>query len=267
LSSGANVLLTGNSRIDFTGSYIYRNVLTDNYACIEAGSQARVFNAYCVSEWGRGMWFAGASSLIDNCYSQNVQGGGQGIISAGNVTNSTGLSNNLMGIDITSTTGLAINSIGISVSSVGVRGNTVNCTGISTSGNGIGAQTITSHRNSTAISSSGGAFSTGSSSSTNYNCTYETNSGTFGASSDGGQYFNCSISVLSGTANAIISPSRVLNCMVRVSNTSAFCLYSVIARTVNYLNNCFVGATTPVSTVTITQGTTNTHDNQGNILL
>jgi hypothetical protein len=266
LSSGSNILLTGNSRIDFTGSYIYRNVVTDNYACIEIQGGARINNAYCVSEWGRGIWSTNSSSLIENSYGQNLQGGGQGIISSGNVFKCTGIGTSLMGIDITSSTGLAINSIGISITSVGIRGNTVNCTGISTSGNGIGAQTVTSHRNSTGISSSGGAFSTGGSSSTNYNCTYETNSGTFGASSEGGQYFNCSISVLSGTANAIVAPSRVLNCVVRVSSTSAFCLYSVIARTVNYNNNSFLGTTIPIAT-TITQGTTNVQDNQGNILM
>jgi hypothetical protein len=71
---------------------------------------------------------------------------------------------------------------------------------------------------------------------------------------------------LSGTANAIVAPSRVLNCVVRVSSTSAFCLYSVIARTVNYNNNSFLGTTIPIAT-TITQGTTNVQDNQGNILM
>jgi hypothetical protein len=266
LSSGANVLLTGSSRINFSGSYIYRNILTDNYACIEIQGAARVFNAYCLNEYGRGIWSTNANSLIENCFGQTIQNSGYGIMSHGNVVKSTGIAVDLQGIFITTTTGTAINCIGISTSSQGIRGNTTNSTGISTSGNGIGATSISTHRNSTAISSSGGAFSTGGSSSTNYNCTYETNTGTFAASSDGGQYFNCSISVLSGIGYGIISPARVLNCMVRVTSPTTSCLYSATARTVNYLNNCFVGATSPVS-FQITQGTTNTHDNQGNILL
>ena len=267
LSSGSNVLLTGASRINFTGSYFYRNVLTDNYACIEITGAARIFNAYCVSEWGRGIWSTNTNSLIENCYAQNIQGAGFGIQSSGNVIKSTGIAVGLPGIDISSTTGLAIQCIGISTSSVGVRGNTVNCTGISTSGPGIGAQTITTHRNSVAVSSSGGAFSTGSSSTSCHNCTFETTSGSFGASSDGGQYNNCSISVLSGTGNGIVAPTRVLNCSVRVSSNSAFCLYSITNRTVNYASNVWIGTTTPISTVTITQGTTNVEDNQGNIIM
>jgi hypothetical protein len=266
LSSGANVLLTGSSRIDFTGSYIYRDVLTDNYACIEIQGAARVFNAYCLNEYGRGIWSTNANSLIENCFGQTIQNSGYGIMSHGNVVKSTGIAVDLQGIFITTTTGTAINCIGISTSSQGIRGNTTNSTGISTSGNGIGATSVSTHRNSTGISSSGGALSTGAVVATCHNCTFETNTGTFGASSDNGQYYNCSISVLSGTGNGVVSPLRVLNCSVRVASNSANCITSSAAKTVNYASNVWIGTTTPVNAL-ITQGTINIEDAQGNILM
>jgi hypothetical protein len=266
LSSGANVLLTGSSRIDFTGSYIYRDVLTDNYACIEIQGAARVFNAYCLNEYGRGIWSTNANSLIENCFGQTIQNSGYGIMSHGNVVKSTGIAVDLQGIFITTTTGTAINCIGISASSQGIRGNTTNSTGISTSGNGIGATSISTHRNSTGITSSNIAFSTGAVVGICNNCTFETTTGTSAVSSQDGQYYNCSIAVLGGTGSGIVNAARVINCSVRVASLATNCLTNTIARTTNYLNNVWIGATTPVNAL-ITQGTTNTHDNQGNILM
>lgn len=265
-SSGANFLLTGASRIDFTGCYIYRNILTDNYACIEIQGAARVVNAYCISEYGRGIWSTNANSLIENCFGQTIQNSGYGIMSHGNVVKSTGIAVDLQGIFITTTTGTAINCIGISTSSQGIRGNTTNCTGISTSGNGIGASSTSTHRNSTAISSSNIAFSTGAVVGICNNCTFETTTGTSAVSSQDGQYYNCSIAVLGGTGSGIINAARVINCSVRVASLATNCLTNSIARTTNYLNNVWIGATTPVN-VLITQGTVNTQDNQGNILM
>ena len=265
-SSGSNFLLTGASRIDFTGCYIYRNILTDNYACIEIQGAARVFNAYCLNEYGRGIWSTNANSLIENCYAHNLQNSGYGIMSHGNVIKSTGIAVDLQGIFITTSTGTAINCIGISTSSQGIRGNTTNCTGISTSGNAIGAGSVSTHRNSTGITSSNIAFSTGAVVGICNNCTFETTTGTSAVSSQDGQYYNCSIAVLGGTGSGIINAARVINCSVRVASSATNCLTNSIARTTNYLNNVWIGATTPVNAL-ITQGTVNTQDNQGNILM
>ena len=263
LSSGSNVLLTGPSRIDFTGSYFYRNVGTDNYACIEIQGAARVLNAYCISEWGLGIWSINASSVIENSYGQNLQGAWGGIMSSGNILRCTGIGVSDPGI---SSTGVIYQSVGISVSSFGIRGNTVNCTAISTSGVGLGPQIVSTHRNTSVVTSSNIALSTGVNAAICYNCTFETTTGTFAALSQDAQYYNCSIAVLGGTGSGISNASRVLNCTVRIANAGSNCLTAPSARTTNYLNNVWVGATTPINAL-VTQGSTNVQDNQGNILM
>ena len=64
-------------------------------------------------------------------------------------------------------------------------------------------------------------------------------------------------------ANSVLT---VINCVIKVTNASANCLSAGSAITMKYANNVFEGSTTAVN-ANITQGITNTQDNQGNILI
>jgi len=70
----------------------------------------------------------------------------------------------------------------------------------------------------------------------------------------------------SGHCLTVIANNEIANSTLIVSNASANCLNSASAISVKYANNTFKGATTPVN-ANITQGISNTQDNQGNILL
>jgi hypothetical protein len=59
---------------------------------------------------------------------------------------------------------------------------------------------------------------------------------------------------------------EVVQCFLRTLNTSANAINSTVAKTVNYSQNAYKGMTTPIN-ANITQGITNTEDNQGNILI
>jgi hypothetical protein len=59
---------------------------------------------------------------------------------------------------------------------------------------------------------------------------------------------------------------EVIQCFLRTNNTSANAINSTVAKTVNYSQNAYKGMTTPIN-ANITQGITNTEDNQGNILI
>jgi hypothetical protein len=59
---------------------------------------------------------------------------------------------------------------------------------------------------------------------------------------------------------------ELINCTIEVLNTSANCIFASNARTVKYVGNKWKTATTPVN-ANITQGMTNTQDNQGNIII
>lgn len=107
-----------------------------------------------------------------------------------------------------------------------------------------------------------------------------------------GNYYNCTIEALTnygayvglnhkldgcavqsrwnnvaGHATTVADASaQIIGCVIQVNNTSANAIYASSALTMKYANNAFRGATTPVN-ANITQGVTNTHDNQGNILI
>ena len=59
---------------------------------------------------------------------------------------------------------------------------------------------------------------------------------------------------------------EVVQCFLKTLNTSANAINSTVAKTVNYSQNAYKGMTTPIN-ANITQGITNTEDNQGNILI
>jgi len=60
--------------------------------------------------------------------------------------------------------------------------------------------------------------------------------------------------------------AEIVQCTIEVSNSSANAINAASALTTKYANNAFKGSTTAIN-ANITQGVTNTHDNQGNILV
>ena len=230
---------------------------------------------------------------ITNCYGEST-GSGHGI-NAGNtgyVSNCSGKSNTGYGIStavpVYNSTGYSAGSYGIIFSSAPLY----NCVGISAANYGIwGFGEIIS--NCTSISSAVGAlfiqnaqanncvmYSTASSavvmfnSSTVNSSTLRTLSGAVAVNTANvttyGSLKNCSIindwNNSSGHGISANSVLTVINCAIKVSNASANCLNASSAVSMKYTNNAFEGATTPVN-ANITQGITNTQDNQGNILI
>jgi len=62
------------------------------------------------------------------------------------------------------------------------------------------------------------------------------------------------------------SNTEIVQCTIEVSNASANCISGSSTLTTKYANNAFKGSTLAIN-ANITQGITNTHDNQGNILV
>lgn len=83
---------------------------------------------------------------------------------------------------------------------------------------------------------------------------------------------NCSVYVYynnasgHGISTGVSAMCFITNCDIRVTNASANCLYASSATSNKYSNNNYIGSTTPVN-ANISQGITNTQDNQGNILI
>jgi len=230
---------------------------------------------------------------ITNSYGEST-GSGNGI-NAGNtgyIANCHGKSNTGYGIN----TGVpAYNSNGYSAGSYGIVFTAVplyNCVGVSAANYGIwGYGEIIN--NCIAISSAGGAlfiqnaqanncvaYSSVSSaavmfnSSTINNSTLRTLSGSIVVNTANVTTYsslkNCSIindwNNSGGHGVSVNSVLTVLNCSIKVTNTLSNCLNASSAVTMKYANNSFEGSVTPVNS-NITQAITNTHDNQGNILI
>lgn len=221
------------------------------------------------------------------------------ITTQGSIDGFTGQSTS-SGHGIIMTGGVANKCTGISISGKGIWGTGTNCQGYSTSsialdgifsnsyGNSITDRAAdgTSYYNCVLISTSGNGASNG----TYRNCTIISSSG-WGAYHYINNFDNCHIrsstniasgggyrasfrgcTFLSEWNNAgghgldLGADSIVSNCNITVSNTGANCLYKASAVTMKYASNVFAGATTAVN-ANITQGITNTEDNQGNILI
>lgn len=105
-----------------------------------------------------------------------------------------------------------------------------------------------------------------------YNCTFRTtNNATASDANYPAKFYNCTIESTWADPNGhAISLNgvgvEVHNSYLSVANTSANCLRGAGAITAKYSNNAFQGATTPIN-ANVTQGITNTQDNQGNILI
>jgi len=238
-----------------------------------------LINCSITSSNGYGINLGYSSYDIVNC---NVTGSTFGINGGyGTVYNSIGRSTTGTGISATR----VVDSTGTSSSSIGISAtNGYNCVGISISGVGLSGN----FTNSTAISTSGIASSGG----TKINCTLRSVSNYASSLQD---LFNCYILSESNIAIMAVSGNVINSCSIRslwnnagghafntsaasaaieitnsyftVSNTSAYCINSPAGSTIKYSGNKYKGSTIPVNTTNITQGLTNTQDNQGNILL
>jgi hypothetical protein len=248
--------------------------------CLDSAFEsAGAFNCNFTSSNSIGINLPSSSSPIINC---NVNGLTGGIISGfGTVYNSIGRTTSGNGIQATR----VVNSTGVSSSGTGVQTNNGNnCVGISTSGIGLSG-TFT---NSTGISTSGYGGTNGTKtnctliSSSNYASFQENLNNSFLQSTTNvplwlstGKLVNaCTVSCLwdnvGGHAINTTSASTgvdIRNCNLTVTNASAYCINGASASTFKYASNTFKGSTTAVNTTNVTQGITNTEDNQGNILI
>jgi hypothetical protein len=215
-----------------------------------------------------------------NCIGESI-GTGNGISSTYSV-GCTGVA--VSGAGITGN-GTHLNSKGISISGAGLSGQTfTGCTGLSTTGTGIAASS--EGRNCIGISTSGvggvGAFY-GSTliSSSNYGV------GGAGVSKIYSSYVQSTSAVATSNSSIYDSSIRclwnnsggnctatfgagsqdILNSFLEVTNASAYCITGFAGSTWKYANNSFKGSTVAVNATNITQGITNTSDNQGNILI
>lgn len=179
----------------------------------------------------------------------------RGISGSGSIYNCVGKSNTDIGLF---NQGVTYNSVGISNTSVGfypyITAPAYNCVGISTSSWGI-----VGYNNNI------------------FNC-HSTSTSNVALSMGGGytttRFIDCSFTSNWNSANghAVAISNSVMQfhgCTFVVTNTSANCINNSAAPspiTVRYTKSTFINSTTPVS-ATITQGVTNTADNQGNLII
>jgi hypothetical protein len=176
----------------------------------------------------------------------------------------------------------------ITTSSNGIVGGTaINCYSFSNSGRAITssafncvASTVTgiAYYQSNAWNSIGTSSSTGVAVrpfftiSSFYDCTFRSaGNATISDTTYPARFYNCSIENAWNNASGhgiLLNGAgvEVTNCSISVTNASANCIVGAGSITVKYANNSFRGATTPIN-INVTQGITNTHDNQGNILI
>ena len=193
------------------------------------------------------------SSLQNNsghAYNCSAYSSGGIAISNGNyLYNSVGRSAASDGIRGTNSTNKIVNCSGFSSALIGINteGEAINSFGMSTVNFGISSFLTGIFKECTSISTAATAAANGA---TWYNCTFQSTWNNAAGRAFDCQYGQCTL----------------INSSFKVANTSANCIYNAAVKTIKYANNAFDGATTPVN-ANITQGVTNTHDNQGNILI
>lgn len=263
-STGHIFLITsGSSKIDFTGSYLFYNVVTPgSFYALHNQTAATILNAYAVST-GTALFSQGSSTgQYINCFGQST-GSGNGI-SGNNIINSTGISVAGYGISVENA-GTVINSTGISTSNTAIHGQLVrNSTAISTSGDGINGYYVV---NSYARSSSGRAIAGWGNVGEFHGCVAESDSNNV-ANSNICKVYNSSCRTNWNNVNGhcLSRADIIVNSALFVTNSAANCIHYIAAFSCKYANNTFSGSTTPVN-ANITQAIVNTQDNQGNILL
>jgi hypothetical protein len=285
------------SRIDFNGSVVRYNVTSGNSPVIisDALNSFIVNNLTCITNGG-GTTIASSNSgsTINNCYIECTGTGGG--FSGGIAKQCIIITQSGIGVSGSSAAiyECVINCLtsGIGVQSVNSAYNCIvtTNTGYCFDGSLLGAQTVydcvarstsgvcfysTIAQNSQAYSATGNAillhFNYGDGRYKYYNC-FLYSAGAIVSNSGGISLLNCTI--VSGWNNAGghavrmsgTTLNEIANCVIDVANASANCINSTSAATVKYANTSFRTSTTPVN-ANITQGLTNTQDNQGNILL
>ena len=172
--------------------------------------------------------------------------------------------------------GTLVGCVGISTGQSGIysRGKMLDCTGIGLAGSGINylpSSAGSSMEGCHAFSSTTTALQVQNNNAILKNCT--ASSKAFSAVRTAGYIYDCVFEAFQGSssAHAIVLQNSpfdtfvISGCTLRVNNASAYCIEATTSRSVNLLNNVYVGATTPVNTTNITNTQTNTKDSFGNI--
>lgn len=207
----------------------------------------RTFNAYNCSIISNTDGRAASDFFAYNCF---LIGKGSGTVAS--------LGYNLSNCTIYSTAGMCVTQL---------NGTINNCTIYSTANYAVNGNGVDLYRNCSIISTANVAAY---GSTKLYNCSLRSDAAIV-IYNNSGLVDNCSIECtwnnLGGHGfRTDVTTVPVKNSSIKVTNASANCLYSASAITVKYASNVFEGSTTPVN-ANITQGITNTQDNQGNILI
>ena len=208
-------------------------------------------------------------SVIENTYVKTVSG----VAISLNYTNQGDAARNCTAITTSSNGiagGTAINCYSFSNSGIAIISNAFNC--VATTVTGIAYYQSNAWNSIGTSSSTGVAVRPFFTMSSFYNCTFRSaGNATISDTNYPARFYNCSIE---NTWNSVSGHGillngvgvEVTNCSISVTNASANCIIGAGPISVKYANNSFRGATTPIN-INVTQGITNTHDNQGNILI
>jgi len=172
--------------------------------------------------------------------------------------------------------GTLVGCVGISSAQAGIysRGKMLDCTGIGLAQSGINylpTSAGSSMEGCSAYSYTSTALQIQNNNAIVKNCT--ASSKVSSAVKTAGYIYDCVFEGLQGasSAHAIVLQNSpfdtfvISGCTLKVNNASAYCIEATTTRSVNLLNNVYVGATTPVNTTNITNTQTNTKDTFGNI--
>jgi hypothetical protein len=283
--------VNGNGLLMFTGTKLI-NLSTGKCISSSANCDYEIVNVYAKSNSGEAININGFSAKLTNAYAYSesniaiIIGGGTAAISS-----CIGISNSAMGIYVNS--GTVTDCTGISSASYGIQSNggrLNNCRGFSSANYGIYALYCNIYScfgyssanvglgmiNSPTFASDCTGYSTASYgiqssdalAKSLVNCTAISDAAT--ALLIWGQALNCAIicnwNNVGGHGIWLNNIATISNCTIKTTNATANSIYASSAITAKYANNSYIGATTPVN-ANVTQGITNTQDNQGNILI
>jgi len=236
-------------QLNSTGGGVFDSYMTTTGSgnALEVPGGCAIKNVYikCTGS-GKGISFSTGATNVDNCVVYTNSGTAVAISSTGTISNTFCYSTSGYG-----STG---------------SGTMINSTSLSSSGNASSVAIIIS---SYCKSSSGLAHFN--SNLTSYNSTFisDANSVFYDYAQ---KLYNCIVtSNYNNSAGHCLrlgnAGGEVVNCFLKVTNSSAYCITGLTPFTIKYASNIYSGSTTPVYTTNITQGISNTEDNQGNILL
>jgi hypothetical protein len=259
------------------GCYTNGGGIIDGIICNVSGTtigiainNGKILNSVSFSVSGDAINCTSGSGQLIKCYGESTSA--IGINSNIDIIDSRGVGSTY-GIQISG--GYAENCTGFSSSGVGVYfgGNTSKpCSkivGISSASWGIRIYSTASVNNLTAFSSTTYALVCDGGSGIILNNVHCESPLQIPFYTSGGLYYNlfskCTWNNSAGHSVSIAGNNvELINSTMQVANASANCINSGSAYTTKYIRSTFKGATTPVN-ANITQGQTNTEDNQGNI--